>query len=119
MFVVGVEPGVVYLSSAEEDGFLMSKTAILLIDCNPGENTGETLEAMLTTARLGEQLRREVVVDPSQIQIGAASFKTRAHTRPSLAFLVLSPEQFAPSGSLIQSIKRQQPELPIIVVAER
>ncbi|MGZ6265249.1 MAG: sigma 54-interacting transcriptional regulator [Bdellovibrionota bacterium] len=97
----------------------MSKATILLIDCSPGENTGETLEAMLTTARLGEQIRREVVVDSGQIQIDAAWFKTRAHTRPLLAFLILSPDQSAQSGSLIQSITRQQPELPIVVVAER
>jgi two-component system, NtrC family, response regulator GlrR len=96
----------------------VSKTTILLIDCSPGENTGETLEAMLTTARLGEEMRREVVVDPGQIQIDAAWFKTRAHARPSLAFLILSPDQLAQSGSLIQSIRRQQPELPIVVVAE-
>ncbi len=97
----------------------MSKTILLLIDCSPAENTGETLEAMLTTARLGEQLQREVVVDPSQIQIDAAWFKTRAQGRPSLAFLILSPDQFAQSGSLIQSIKKHQPGLPIVVVAER
>jgi DNA-binding NtrC family response regulator len=73
---------------------------------------------MLTNARLGEEMQREVVVDSGQIQIDAGWFKTRAHTRPSLAFLILSPDQLPQSGSLIQSIRRQQPELPIVVVAE-
>ena len=96
----------------------MERTTILVIDCNPGENTGETLEAMLASSRFGQKLRREVVVDPSQIQLDRNWFRESDECNSSLIFLILHLQQSAQGGALIQSIKRAQPQIPIIIVIE-
>jgi two-component system response regulator GlrR len=96
----------------------MDRTTILLIDCNPQENTGETLEAMLAASRLGQNLRREVVVDASQIQLDPGWFQDAAAGPSSLIFLILHLQQAVQGGALIQSIKQAQPHVPIIIVIE-
>jgi DNA-binding NtrC family response regulator len=96
----------------------MRQTTLLLLDCNPGENTGEALEALLASSRSGETLRREVIVDPGQMPRDREWFSDRANSSLSLIFLILHPENSVPAGALIQSIKKAQPDVPIIVVTE-
>ncbi len=96
----------------------MRQTTLLLLDCNPGENTGEALEALLASSRSGETLRREVIVDPGQMPRDREWFRDRANSSLSLIFLILHPENSVPAGALIQSIKKAQPDVPIIVVTE-
>ena len=94
----------------------MQQTKILLIDCNPRENIGDTLETILKSSRLKGKLQREVIVDPGQIQ--SDRFGEHNNFNASLVFLILPPEELQRGGALIQSIKKRQPELPIIVVIE-
>jgi two-component system, NtrC family, response regulator GlrR len=96
----------------------MEQTTILLIDCNPRENTGETLETMLAASRLGQKIRREVVMDPSQIQLNHNWFRDTTEGQSSLIFIILHLHQIAQGGHLIQSIKQAQPDIPIIIVIE-
>jgi DNA-binding NtrC family response regulator len=94
----------------------MQHTKILLIDCYPRTNIGDTLEAILKSSRLKGQLRREVIVDPGQVQ--SEWFTSHTDFNSSLIFLILPPEHLQQGGALIQSIKDLQPDLPIIVVVD-
>ena len=96
----------------------MTQASILLIDCNPGENLGERLEEMLASSRLGDKVRREVLVDPDQIQLDCHWFDDPNDFSPSLSFLILRRGQSDQGKVLIQAIKRAQPKIPIIVVIE-
>jgi two-component system response regulator GlrR len=96
----------------------MRHSRILLIDCNPQENTGEMLEAILTSTHLEGTLRREVVADLRQTKFAWDWPEGDANAGPSLIFLILSREGTERGGKLIQSIKRQKPEIPIIVAIE-
>src|SRR5882672_7067651 len=96
----------------------METTTILLIDCNPSTNTGETLEAMLASARLGQQLRREVVVDPGQIKFDRSWIAKSNDHGSSLIFLVLPRKLFAQGAALLQALTKAEPQIPIIIVVE-
>ena len=96
----------------------MRQSKILLIDCNPQENTGETLEAILTSTRLEGTLRRKVVADLSQTKFAWNWPEDDANAGSCLIFLILPREETERGGDLIQSIKRQRPEIPIIVAIE-
>ena len=91
----------------------MSNT-LVLIDCNPQDSTGEQLESMLASAGVGDQLRREIVVDPAHITFDRTWFSNQS----SLIFLLLLPVHAESGGALIQSIKKEQPDIPIIVVVD-
>jgi len=88
----------------------MSNT-LVLIDCNPQDSTGEQLESMLASAGVGDQLRREIVVDPAHVTFDR-------NNQASLIFLLLLPVHSESGGALIQSIKKKQPDIPIIVVVD-
>ncbi len=94
------------------------QTTILLLDCNLGEHTGETLETMLTTARLGATLRREIITDASQMWLDRDWCGARAEFRPALIFLLLPPAQTAAGGALLQALKSALSDVPVIVVTE-
>ena len=96
----------------------MRQSRILLIDCNPRENTGETLEAILTSSRMEGTLRREVVTDLSQTKFAEDWPEDDANCGSCVIFLILPREEAERGGALIQSIKKQRPEIPIIVVIE-
>ncbi|HKG79013.1 MAG TPA: sigma-54 dependent transcriptional regulator [Pyrinomonadaceae bacterium] len=95
----------------------MSNT-LLLIDCNPQNSTGEQLESMLASAGVGDQLRREIVVDPAQISFDQSWLGDRSSNKSSLIFFLLLPAHAESGGALIEAIKKQQPDLPIIVVVD-
>ena len=95
----------------------MSNT-LLLIDCNAHNNTGEQLEAMLASAGVGDQLRREVVVDPAQLTLDRSWFGVNGN-QAALIFLLLPPGHAAPGGALIQTIRKDQPDLPVIAVVDQ
>lgn len=95
----------------------MRQTKILLIDCNPRENSGDALEAILTSSRLEATLRREVIVDTGQPKVDW-DWLTGGNSNSYLIFLILSHQEPAQGGALIRSIKREKPEIPIIVVIE-
>src|SRR5262245_26581914 len=94
----------------------MSTTTLLLIDCNPRDNTGEQLETMLTSAGVGARLKREVFVDPAQIIFDRDWFGSRKES--ALLFLILVPEHAEAGGALIQTVKKEQPDVPVIVVVD-
>lgn len=99
----------------------MKQSKILLIDCNPRENTGETLEAILTSSQIGGTLRREVITDLSQTNFGEDWPDwpdDNGCGSTCVIFLILPAEETERGGSLIQSIKRQKPEIPIIVAID-
>ncbi len=93
-------------------------TKILLIDCNPGEPTGDTLETILKSSHLPAELRREVIMDSGEIQGDWERFGGSDNANPSLVFLILPRQDLHQGGIMIQTIKRQDPEVPIIVVIE-
>ena len=95
----------------------MSHT-LLLIDCNTHNNTGEQLEAMLASAGVGDQLRREIVVDPDQLTFDRNSLGVNGN-KAALIFLLLPPGHTEPGSALIQAIRKDQPELPIIAVVDQ
>ena len=95
----------------------MSNT-LLLIDCNAHNNTGEQLEAMLASAGVGDRLRREVVVDPAQLTLDRSWFGVNGN-QAALIFLLLPPGHAAPGGALIQTIRKDQPDLPVIAVVDQ
>src|SRR5689334_3733501 len=94
----------------------MSNT-LLLIDCNAHNNTGEQLEAMLASAGVGDQLKREVVVDPAQLVCDRGWFGANGNNA-TLIFLLLPPGDIEPGGAVIQSIRKDQPDLPVIAVVD-
>ena len=96
----------------------MTHNKILLIDCNPQENTGETLEAILTSSHLEGSLRREVIADLSETRFSWDWPEDYTTAGSCLIFLVLPRGETERGGALIQSIKRQRSEVPIIVVIE-
>ncbi len=96
----------------------MRQSSILLIDCNPRENTGETLEAILTSSRMEGTLRREVVTDLSQTKFAEDWPEDDGNCGSCVIFLILPREKGERGSALIQSIKKQRPEIPIIVVIE-
>ena len=91
---------------------------LLLIDCNPQNNTGEQLESMLASAGVGDQLRREIVVDPVYLSLEQSWFGEPGANKPSLIFLLLLPAHAGPGGTLIESIRKAHPDIPIIVVVD-
>ncbi len=95
----------------------MSNT-LLLIDCNAHNNTGEQLEAMLASAGVGDQLKREIVVDPAQLTFDHTSLGVNGN-KAALIFLLLPPGHAEAGGALIQAIRKDQPDLPIIAVADQ
>jgi two-component system, NtrC family, response regulator GlrR len=94
----------------------MQHTKILLIDCYPRKTIGDTLETILKSSKFKGELRREVIIDPSQVQSGW--FTSHTDFNSSLIFLILPPEHLQQGGALIQSIKDLKPDLPIIVVVD-
>src|SRR5882724_8096633 len=96
----------------------MTQSSILLIDCNPGESTGEALEEMLASSRLGDKVCREVLVDPDHNKLAGDWFENRSDSARSLIFLILPRAQSAQGGVLLKAIKREQLKVPIIVVIE-
>src|SRR5262249_48078313 len=88
---------------------------ILIIDCNPGDRTGDTLEAILS--RTPAKLRREVVVDSAEMQFDCSQVNTNNSTSV-LVFVILPRQKLSQGASLIQSIKERHPDVPIIVVTE-
>jgi DNA-binding NtrC family response regulator len=95
----------------------MSNT-LLLIDCNAHNNTGEQLEAMLASAGVGDQLKREVVVDPAQLTFEHVSLGANGD-KAALIFLLLPSGYVEPGSALIHSIRKDQPDLPIIAVVDQ
>lgn len=96
----------------------MRQSRILLIDCDPRENTGETLEAILASSRMEGTLRREVVTDFSQTKFAEDWPEHDVNCGSCVIFLILPREEAERGGALIQSIKKQRPEIPIIVVID-
>ena len=96
----------------------MTQSKILLIDCNPQENTGETLEVILTSSRIEGTLRREVVADLSQTKFAEDWPEDDSRPGSCVIFLILPREETERGGALIQSIKEQKPEIPIIVAID-
>jgi DNA-binding NtrC family response regulator len=96
----------------------MRQTKILVLDCNAQENTGETLEGILASSRAAGTLRREVVADLSQIKCDLDWLDDDADSCSCLVFLILSRQALAQSRALIECIKRQKPETPIVAVIE-
>src|SRR4029078_11319711 len=70
---------------------------------------------MLASTGVGDQLRREIVVDPAHITFDRSWFNNQSS---SLIFLLLLPVHAESGGALIQSIKKEQPDVPIIVVVD-
>ena len=95
----------------------MNESTILLIDCNPGKSTGETLEGILESSRLEGALRREVTASPSEVKFDW-NYPDDTNANPFLIFLILRREDLREGGALIQAIKLRQPEIPIIAVIE-
>ena len=91
---------------------------LLLIDSNPQSNTGEQLESMLASAGVGDQLQREIVVDPAHLSLDQNWFVERGTGKPSLIFLLLLPSHAGAGGTLIESIRKAHPDIPIIVVVD-
>lgn len=95
----------------------MRQTPILLVDCNPLENIGETLETMLAESELANLIRREVVADLSRINPDR-EWLNATNPGPSLIFLILPRNEFAAGAALIQSLLQLRPESSVIVVIE-
>jgi DNA-binding NtrC family response regulator len=93
----------------------MSHTTLLIIDCNPEESTGETLETMLASASAEGKIHREVIVDYCAGEVDERCLKIGA----ALTFTVLPPGQLTQATALIQLIKKNQPDVPIVVVVEK
>jgi two-component system response regulator GlrR len=96
----------------------MRQTKILLIDCNPQENTGEVLEAILTSSRLEGVLRREVVANLLEAKLAWDWPVDDVGLSSCLIFLILPRKEAEQGGVLIDSIKRRGLEIPIIVAIE-
>jgi two-component system, NtrC family, response regulator GlrR len=94
----------------------MSHSNILLIDCNPRENTGETLEAILKASGIDATLRREVVADLNENTVGEDWPGQEADGTASVIFLILAEQETERGGDLIQQLTKQKPWIPIIVV---
>jgi DNA-binding response OmpR family regulator len=95
-----------------------SEAEILLIDCNPRERTGDSLETILKSSRLPARLRREVIVDSQEIQFDWDRFDGPNEPNSFLVFLILQQGEIHQGEILIQSIKLRHPDVPIIVVIE-
>ena len=93
----------------------MKDPKILLLDYNPGESTGEGLERILASSRLASTVRREVLADVSQLDLDLSWL---ADAESSLVFLVMAHHDLADARLLIRSIKKQEPEVPIMVVID-
>ena len=96
----------------------MRQSKILLIDCNPRENTGEKLEVILTSSRIEGTLRREVVTDLSQTKFAEDWPEDASNPGSCVIFLILPRAETERGGALIQSIKEQKGEIPIIVAID-
>ncbi len=96
----------------------MKQSDILLINCNPQRATGNALESILAVSTSVGKLRHEVIIDSSQMKFDKRWFDEQPLFDPSLIFLILLPEQLPWGGTLIESIKKRQPEIPVIVVTE-
>ena len=94
----------------------MRLTKILLLDFNPRENTGETLESILAASPLEGALRREVVADPRQINSDLDWLDQGPEFGAALIFIVLSAHEPSQGAALIETIKTQKPQIPIIAV---
>jgi two-component system response regulator GlrR len=96
----------------------MRPSNILLIDCNPRENTGETLEAILRSSGMEGTLRREVVVELKPTKFGEDWPEDDTRGDSSVIFLILPRGETERGGALIQYLKNQKPEIPIIVAID-
>jgi DNA-binding NtrC family response regulator len=99
----------------------MKQSKILLIDCNPRENTSETLEAILTSSRIEGTLRREVITDLSHTKFGEDWPEwpdDDGEGGTCVIFVILPAEETERGASLIQLIKKHKPETPIIVAID-
>src|SRR5437870_524234 len=94
----------------------MRLTTILLLDFNPRENTGETLESILAASPLEGALRREVVADPRQSNSDLDWLDQGPEFGAALIFIVLSAHEPSQGAALIETIKTQKPQIPIIAV---
>lgn len=95
----------------------MRETRILLLDCKPAESIGEVLEALLADSPLEGRIRREIIPDPGQIAEDFTWLDDGSEDVSGLIFLIL-PSKPSRWGSLVDVIKSQKPEIPIIVVVE-
>jgi len=93
----------------------MQHPKILLLDCKPRESTGEELERLLTSSHLASTLRREVFAEASQVSFDMSWL---ADADSCLVFLVLAHEALDQAPVLIRSIRKQEPDMPIMVVID-
>lgn len=96
----------------------MREAKILLLDCNPSESTGETLESILANSSLQGSLRRQVSPDVSQIDCDLEWLNLERGDHCGLIIIILPSPRPMTAVPLIQSIRTQKPEAPIIVVSE-
>ncbi len=97
----------------------MKQAKILLFDFNPINSLGSTLGGILEAcSNPSIHLRRESIeISDKAISIGDISRITSSFGADAI-FLAVSSVLFKQAGVLIQSIKRENPSLPILVVAE-
>ena len=89
----------------------MKYTRILLIDGTPHENIGTMLESILASSPWDITPRREPIDDLGQINLDLLH-------ESSMIFVILPKRKSSQDAALIQSLNRQRPEIPIIVVIE-
>jgi two-component system response regulator GlrR len=104
---------------AKKEAATMKKAKIFLIDLNPDTNVGCTLRGILESCpNLGIHVQQKCSKDSVTDFCDGELSGYVARYQPDLLFLVLSPCLLKKAGTLIQTVKNEFSELPIIVVVE-
>jgi two-component system response regulator GlrR len=97
---------------------LIKGTKIFILDFNPSRSIGKELQEILESFNLNIHLKEK----PSGASVASfcssEHFEIIARFSPDIIFVVLSPTQTKQFSVLIQSLRIEQSELPIIIVIE-
>jgi len=97
----------------------MEQVKILLLDLDPGSDLGRMLRRILESpADLGIRLQHESLGTRGLDFYDGGLSKILSSFDPDVIFLVLSPGTFKQAGALLPSLRRELPDIPVMVVME-
>lgn len=98
---------------------MIEDARIFLLDLNPSRGLGKELQAILESS-----FNFDIQLQEESIRSSVASCCSNEHLgmisvfNPDVIFIVLSPGQLKQLRALIQSLRREHPELPVMIVTE-